>query len=53
MVSAILIAYLLGAREEKRVGLPKDSLLDMVLVAGQRHRGRAAVIRADELASPG
>ncbi len=33
MVSAILIAYLLGAREEKRVGLPKDSMLDMVLVA--------------------
>lgn len=33
MVSAILIAYLLGTREEKRIGLPKDSMLDMVLVA--------------------
>ncbi len=33
MVSAIFIAYLLGAREEKRIGLPKDSMLDMVLVA--------------------
>ncbi|MDD3213284.1 MAG: prolipoprotein diacylglyceryl transferase [Eubacteriales bacterium] len=33
MVSGILIAYLLGTREEKRIGLPKDSMLDMVLVA--------------------
>jgi hypothetical protein len=33
MVSGIFIAYLLGAREEKRIGLPKDSMLDMVLVA--------------------
>ena len=33
MVSAILIAYLLGTREEKRLGLPQDSMLDMVLVA--------------------
>ncbi|MCE5343644.1 MAG: prolipoprotein diacylglyceryl transferase [Eubacteriales bacterium] len=33
MVSGILIAYLLGTREEKRLELPKDSMLDMVLVA--------------------
>ena len=33
MVSGILIAYLLGTREEKRLGLPQDSMLDMVLVA--------------------
>jgi phosphatidylglycerol---prolipoprotein diacylglyceryl transferase len=33
MVSGIFIAYLLGAREEKRIGLRKDSMLDMVLVA--------------------
>ena len=30
MVSAILIAYLLGTREEKRIGLPKDSMLGTV-----------------------
>ncbi len=33
MVSGILFAYLLGAREERRVGLPKDAMLDMVLIA--------------------
>ena len=33
MVTGILTAYLLGTREEKRLGLPKDSMLDMVLVA--------------------
>lgn len=33
MVSGIFIAYLLGTREEKRLALPKDSMLDMVLVA--------------------
>ena len=33
MVSGILIAYLLGTKEEKRLGLPNDSMLDMVLVA--------------------
>ena len=33
MVSGILIAFLLGVREEKRLGLPKDSMLDMVLIA--------------------
>jgi len=33
MVSGIFIAYLLGTREEKRLTLPKDSMLDMVLVA--------------------
>ena len=33
MVSGILIAYLLGAHEERRVGLPKDAMLDMVLLA--------------------
>jgi len=33
MVSGILAAYLLGLHEEKRVGLPRDSMLDMVLVA--------------------
>ncbi|NLI22825.1 MAG: prolipoprotein diacylglyceryl transferase [Clostridiales bacterium] len=33
MVGGILIAYLIGTREEKRIGLPRDSMLDMVLVA--------------------
>ncbi|MEA4997913.1 MAG: prolipoprotein diacylglyceryl transferase [Candidatus Limiplasma sp.] len=33
MVVGILTAYLLGAREERRVGLPKDAMLDMVLIA--------------------
>ena len=33
MVSGILAAYLLGVREEKRLGLAGDSMLDMVLVA--------------------
>lgn len=33
MVSGIFIAFLLGTREEKRIGLPRDSMLDMVLVA--------------------
>ncbi len=33
MVTAILVAFLLGTREEKRLALPKDSMLDMVLVA--------------------
>jgi len=33
MVSGIFIAFLLGAREEKRLGMPRDSMLDMVLVA--------------------
>ena len=33
MVSGIFIAFLLGTREEKRLGMPKDSMLDMVLVA--------------------
>lgn len=33
MVSGILAAYLLGVREEKRLSLAKDSMLDMVLVA--------------------
>jgi len=33
MVSGIFLAYLLGTREEKRLALPKDSMLDMTLVA--------------------
>ena len=33
MVTSILTAYLLGTREEKRLSLPRDSMLDMVLVA--------------------
>jgi phosphatidylglycerol:prolipoprotein diacylglycerol transferase len=33
IVSGIIAAYVLGAREEKRLGLAKDSMLDMVLVA--------------------
>jgi phosphatidylglycerol---prolipoprotein diacylglyceryl transferase len=33
MVAGIIVAYLLGTREEKRLALPKDSMLDMVLVA--------------------
>ena len=33
MVTGILIAYVIGTREEKRLGLPQDSMLDMVLVA--------------------
>lgn len=33
MVSSILIAYLIGTHEEKRLQLPADSMLDMVLVA--------------------
>jgi phosphatidylglycerol:prolipoprotein diacylglycerol transferase len=33
MVAGILTAYLLGVREEKRLGMPKDAMLDMVLVA--------------------
>lgn len=33
MVAGIFTAYLLGTREEKRLGLPRDTMLDMVLVA--------------------
>ena len=33
MVTGILTAYLLGTLEEKRLSLPRDSMLDMVLVA--------------------
>ncbi len=33
IVAGILLAYWLGSREEKRVGLPKDAMLDMTLVA--------------------
>ncbi len=33
MVGGILLAYWIGTREEKRLGLPQDSMLDMVLVA--------------------
>lgn len=33
MVLGIFLAYLLGARDEERVGLPKDAMLDMVLIA--------------------
>lgn len=33
MVTGILTAYLLGTREEKRLGLAQDTMLDMVLVA--------------------
>ena len=33
IISGILLAYFLGAREEKRLGLPKDTMLDVVLVS--------------------
>ncbi|MFH1512720.1 MAG: prolipoprotein diacylglyceryl transferase [Bacillota bacterium] len=33
IMSGILLAYLLGAREEKRLGLKKDTMLDVVLIA--------------------
>jgi phosphatidylglycerol---prolipoprotein diacylglyceryl transferase len=33
MVSGIFLAYLLGTREEKRLAMPRDSMLDMALVA--------------------
>ena len=33
MVGSILLAYWLGTREEKRLALPADSMLDMMLVA--------------------
>lgn len=33
MVLGIFIAYLLGAREEKRLKLPKDTMIDVTLVA--------------------
>ena len=32
IMAGILLAYVLGAREEKRLGLPKDTMLDVVLV---------------------
>lgn len=33
IVTGILLAYLIGAREEKRLGLPKDTMLDITLVS--------------------
>ncbi len=33
IVLGILLAYLLGSREEKRLGLPKDTMVDATLVA--------------------
>jgi len=33
IILGILIAYVLGSREEKRLGLKKDTMLDIVLVA--------------------
>ncbi len=32
IMAGILLAYLLGAREEKRLSLPKDTMLDIVLI---------------------
>lgn len=33
IVTGILLAYLIGAREEKRLGLPRDTMLDVTLVS--------------------
>ncbi len=33
IMSGILLAYFIGTREQKRLGLPKDTMLDVVLVA--------------------
>jgi phosphatidylglycerol---prolipoprotein diacylglyceryl transferase len=33
IMAGILLAYLLGSREEKRLGLKKDTMLDIVLIA--------------------
>ncbi len=33
IMSGILLAFFLGTREEKRLGLPKDTMLDVVLVS--------------------
>lgn len=33
IMSGILLAYFLGTREQKRLGLPKDTMLDVVLVS--------------------